>query len=315
MSDQSGISWTDATWNPVTGCTPVSPGCAKCYAMRMTRRLEGIGQSKYAGLTNGKHFNGTVRCHDDLLDVPLRWRKPRMVFVCSMSDLFHESVPFKFIDAVFAVMALSPRHTFQVLTKRPERMAEYMTRREVLPGSFSRKAGAKYKTPCDRGYYIAREIAPEHPTELVWPLPNVWLGTSAEDQQRFDERVEHLQHCPAAVRFVSLEPLLGPIDLKRMDCSAWETTTIVDVLRNQIVEDSELDTPCEGDGNIDWVIVGGESGPGYRRMNHEWLRRIVDDCAAAHVPVFVKQDSGPRSGITETIPGGYMVQQRPERGA
>lgn len=242
--DKSKIEWTDATWNPVVGCTPVSPGCLNCYAATMSRRLEAMGQQRYVGLTvkrdNRAVFNGKVRTVFDVIDQPLRWKRPRMIFVNSMSDLFHESVPFSFIDEVFAVMHVADWHTFQVLTKRPERAAKYLNERQRPP------------------------------------LPNVWIGTSAEDQPRLDERVPHLLECPAAVRFLSCEPLLGPLDL-----SAFFGGKYVALPGDRIEDGYNF--------GIQWVIVGGESGPHARPCDVAWVRSIVEQCTAAHVRVFVKQ--------------------------
>ena len=224
----SNIEWTEQTWNPITGCTRVSAGCDNCYAVEMTHRLEGMGQTeKYGGLTvmnnkGDRHFNGTVRCHEDTLSIPLKRRKPTMYFVNSMSDLFHRDVPFDFIDKVFAVMALCPQHTFQVLTKRPERMAEYLAQAVN---------SVNLQKEMDR---LTSEVEAES-FEDVWPLRNVWLGTSVENQQAWWDRYLHLTRCPAVVRFISAEPLLGPV---------------------------EMEPELSADGMIHWVIVGGESGKG-----------------------------------------------------
>jgi len=248
----SNIEWTDETWNPIAGCEAVSPGCAHCYAATMTRRLEAMGQKDYAGLTTAKHFNGKVRCLPDKLSIPLKWRKPRRVFVNSMSDLFHEDVPDEFIDRVFAVMAFCPRHTFQVLTKRAERMARYFNKREMRI-TFVGNAAIRMKLT-DKDF------------RGPWPLKNVWLGVSAEDQQRADERIPWLLKTPAAVRFISAEPLLGPIDLAQ---------SIVNRRR--------------GDPDPNWVIVGGESGRNSRACRVEWGNDIMAQCTAAGVPAFRKQ--------------------------
>ncbi len=217
MAQRSSIEWTEATWNPVTGCTKISPGCAHCYAERMAKRLKAMGQPNYV---NG--FRLTV--HEPALDIPLVWRKPRTVFVNSMSDLFHKDVPLSFIRKVFEVMRRADWHTFQVLTKRSERLA-------ALAG------------------------------RLPWP-PNVWLGVTVEEAEcRF--RISDLRQVPAVVRFLSLEPLLSP--LPDLDLSG-----------------------------IDWVIAGGESGPGARPMRPEWVRGIRDRCVAAGVPFFFKQWGGVR---------------------
>ena len=218
MSIGTSIEWTDATWSPVTGCTRVSAGCDHCYSARMTHRLEMMGQEKYRGLTvvnpkGDRHFNGVVKTHEAVLAEPLKWKKPRRIFVNSMSDTFHREVPFEFIDRIFAVAALCPQHTFQILTKRPERTAEYLKSRS--PSIF--QAAGDWPVMA-----VARKIAKGHGSNLVneaaviaWPLPNLWLGTSVEDQARADERIPHLLRCPAAIHFISAEPLLGPVDFSR----------------------------------------------------------------------------------------------------
>lgn len=215
MSQDSPIEWTESTWNPVTGCTRISPGCKHCYAERMARRLQAMGQPNYR---NG--FRLTV--HPHVVQAPLRWRKPRVIFVNSMSDLFHKDVPFEFVRQVFDVMERAGQHTFQVLTKRPEVALEYADR-------------------------------------LPWP-DNVWLGTSVESAL-YTHRIKTLRQIPAGVRFLSLEPLLGPIP----------------------------NLPLRG---IDWVIVGGESGPGARPMEKAWATQIRDRCLARGVPFFFKQWGG-----------------------
>lgn len=297
----TSIEWTRGddgtpgeTWNPVAGCSLVSPGCTNCYAMRMAARLEAMGQPKYAGLTkkvNGRHvWTGKVTTDHAALTIPFSWRKPRRVFVNSMSDLFHEEVPFDYIHKVFAVMAMNRSHTYQILTKRPARMFEYLDGIECDGGTISGidggyQIGSAGATMLD-GEWIWGEgkghrrkieefIADTHGDasgfdgdngepadyelkDIRWPLPSVWLGTSVEDQTRADERSEHLRRCPAAVRFYSVEPMLGPIE----------------------------HLPLDG---ISWVIVGGESGPGARPCGVHWVRSIVKQCRAANVPCFVKQ--------------------------
>lgn len=257
------IEWTDAVWNPVTGCTRVSAGCDHCYAVRQSHRLESMNVKKYAGLTvlnkaGDRHFNGKVRTHDNVLEMPLRWKKPKRVFVNSMSDLFHRDVPFEFIDKVFAVMALCPQHTFQVLTKRPERMAEYL--KSVVERSSNTPAFGCRSVPYEIGRINAflANAGGHHYIDAPWPIPNVWLGTSVEDQPSADKRIPELLRCPAAVRFLSCEPLIGPL--------------------GQI--------SLEG---IHWVIVGGESGPKARSFNVEWARSIIKQCRNNDVPCFVKQ--------------------------
>ena len=221
MGDQSSIEWTDATWNPVTGCTKISPGCKHCYAERLAARLQAMGNPRYR-----RGFDVTL--HEDQLDLPLRWRQPRRIFVNSMSDLFHEAVPDAFIARAFEVMARAHWHTFQILTKRAERL---------------------------------RTLAPS----LRW-APHIWQGVSVESA-RYIERIEDLRAVPAAIRFLSIEPLLGRLPALRLQ-------------------------------GIDWVIVGGESGPGYRAPHLDWIREIRDQCVEARVAFFFKQWGGrtPKAG-------------------
>lgn len=348
MANATGIEWTEKTWNPVVGCTPVSPGCLNCYAATMAHRLEAMGQAAYVGLTVMKDsvrsgaastekrrirpaesqglnkcsdgqarspsrtsdgvagrrstsraaFNGTVRLLENRLTDPLSWRKPTMAFVDSMSDLFHESVPFEFIDRVFAVMALTPRHTYQVLTKRPERMAAYLASFDddtevdgsagmyrlgtaagkLLDGAWIWEDGKRHRKAIE--HFIAdthdHDDEDYEAQEVPWPLPNVWLGASVEDQVRADERIPHLIRCPAAVRFLSCEPLLGPVDL-----SGFFGGPYVGLPGDKV-------HPSYNFG-VDWIIVGGESGGNARPCNVAWIRSVVDQCKGAGVPVFVKQ--------------------------
>jgi protein gp37 len=258
VSDTSNIEWTDASWNCLAGCQAISPGCAHCYAATMTRRLEAMGQQDYTGLVDlrKKHFNGIVRCLPDKLTIPLKWRKPKRIFVNSMSDLFHEDVPDQFIDKAFSVMALAPKHTYQVLTKRAERMARYMNDPET-PNRISKWAfGFALE---NHGY--------DNLHFFNWPMRQIWLGVSCEDQQRAGERIPWLQRTPAAVRFVSAEPLLGPIDI------VGSCGTVGD----------------RRGGMLDWVIVGGESGHGSRPCDQRWILSIVQQCEAAQFACFVKQ--------------------------
>ncbi|MFT3973290.1 MAG: phage Gp37/Gp68 family protein [Amaricoccus sp.] len=276
MAEQSSIEWTDATWNPITGCTLVSDGCRNCYAAELaTTRLRnhpsraGLARKNAAGEAK---FTGEVRFNEQWLDQPLRWRRPRKIFVCAHSDLFHESVPNEWIDRVFAVMALAPQHTFQVLTKRPARAHEYLT----ADGGFG---------PWGRVEHHARHMAHIPPGKTLATyggsnLPNVWLGTSIEDQRTVDERLPHLVAAPAAVHFVSYEPALGPADL-----APW-------------MHDSGCRFRAEGictccaprETHLDWVITGGESGRHARPSHPDWFRRVRDDCAAAGVAYLHKQN-------------------------
>lgn len=290
---KSAIEWTDDTWNPVSGCTRVSAGCDRCYAVKMTKRLEAMGQEKYSGLVNiGKgHFNGTVRCHEDALTIPLKARKPRRWFVNSMSDLFHREVPFEFIDKVFAVMALTPHHTYQILTKRPERMAEYLNGVGLRPGLGEDRHVNVINALHDGLPGDSAEDWTDRLSQSTWPLPGVWLGTSVEDQATADERIPHLLRCPAAVRFLSCAPLLGPVKLE-----PFLYDRCADCMGDGVVSDASCDI-CYGSGldwkialgDIHWVIAGGESGPGARPMHPDWARSLRDQCVAAGVPFFFKQ--------------------------
>jgi len=240
MSDKTGIEWTEATWNPVTGCSKVSQGCKHCYAEREWPRLS--APRPKPNIYTGRAFTD-VMCHPEKLGIPLRWTKPRMIFVNSMSDLFHESVPDEFILHVFHIMAAG-RHTFQVLTKRPERMMQFLNNYQHLRSR---------------------------------PLPNVWLGVSVEDQATADERIPLLLQTPAAVRWISAEPLLGPINFD---------SDLRDGLH--ALGCGDKDCSC-GDRGIDWLVVGGESGPQARPMHPDWVRSLRDQCQSAGVPFFFKQ--------------------------
>jgi protein gp37 len=225
---ETSIEWTDATWNPVAGCTVLTAGCTNCYAMRMAARLEAMGTEKYRGLTRKSGgravWTRKIRLDEKSLDAPRAWSKPRKVFVNSMSDLFHDDVPIEFIGRVWAVMKETPRHTYQILTKRPERMAQVLA-------------------------YPSFEV-----------LPNVWLGTSVEDGRVLD-RLDAIRQVPAAIRFVSLEPLIGSV--------------------------------AEGDlTGINWAIVGGESGPRAREMKPEWVDEIEAMCRRTGTAFFFKQWGG-----------------------
>jgi protein gp37 len=236
MATTSSIEWTEMTWNPVTGCTKISQGCKHCYAERMAKRLHAMGSDRYR---NG--FGLTL--HPDLIDLPKTWKKPRTVFVNSMSDLFHDDVPADFIRRIFDTMADCPQHTFQVLTKRSARL---------------------------------RRLSPS----LTWPA-NVWMGVSVEDG-RVTERILDLVSVPAQVRFLSCEPLIGPLE----------------------------DLPLDG---IHWVIVGGESGPAARRMDPEWVESIHRQCRDASVPFFFKQWGGVRKDMTGRVLHGRTWDEMPYR--
>ncbi|MCC6409460.1 MAG: phage Gp37/Gp68 family protein [Planctomycetes bacterium] len=276
MSQATKIEWTDVTWNPIrarsreapgwigTHCVKISAGCANCYAERHNARMLPGG-----GTGLGYVASSTARVEtifdEGKLAAPLGWKRPRRVFVCSLSDLFGEWVSDQQIDRVFAAMATAERHTYQVLTKRPGRMRAWFERVAGLGLGLDGKA-------TERGCKMFGD------REVAWPLPNVWLGVSVEDQRAADERIPLLLHTPAAVRFVSAEPLLAPIDFARVKtgCGEWATGCC-------------CSAPKCGHTKLDWVIVGGESGPGARPCDVDWIRRIVEQCKEARVACFVKQ--------------------------
>jgi protein gp37 len=293
MADHTPIEWTDATWNPITGCTLVSAGCTNCYAARLAAtRLRnhpsraGLARLNAAGVAK---FTGEVRFNEQWLDQPLRWQRPRRVFVCAHGDLFHEDVPDAWIDRVFAVMALAPQHTFQVLTKRPERMREMLraVKRPGLPERALEHINALARNDAEA---IA---ATRRPT---LQLPNVWLGVSVEDQATADTRIPHLLATPAAVRFVSAEPLLGPLDLRpylyivthedaaRIEAAPDDRPPTLDWHDPATTPPEDIQSP-----RLDWVIAGGESGPGARPMHPDWARGLREQCAEAGVALHFKQ--------------------------
>ncbi len=276
MSDHTTIEWTDATWNPVTGCSVISPGCTNCYAMRLAgTRLRnhpsrvGLTQSTKAGPV----WNGNVRLNRDWLDHPLRWTRPRRIFVCAHGDLFAEGVPDEWIDEVFHVMARSPQHTFQVLTKRAARMRDYVSRAE-----FEIRDRVKYDPIAET---------------LCWPLPNIWLGVSVEDQRRADERIPTLLLTPSAVRWLSCEPLLGPVTLLQYcacGCGKSMSSAVREAMSGPAaLNRDQAEATMRATLGIDWVVAGGESGPGARPMHPDWARSLRDQCAAHGVPYFFKQ--------------------------
>ena len=270
MSGPTKIEWADSSWNPVTGCSKVSAGWAYCYAERQAKRFAGR-----AGYPAEDPF--AVTLHPETLDEPLRWRRPRRILVSSMSDLFHERVPDSFIERVFAICAEATWHRFLLLTKRPERMAAFLSSQHIY--------GA-------------------------WPLPNVWLGTSIEDQPTADERIPHLLRCRAARWFVSYEPALGPVDFTRIDYTKHLVEFLTEFVRDQ-GRDAEKEIVgygpgtawinalsgewCDGEDygkekeRLDWVIAGGESGPKARPAHPDWFRSVRDQCQAAGVPFFFQQ--------------------------
>jgi protein gp37 len=300
MSTTTGIEWTDATWNPVVGCERVSPGCAHCYAKQLHDQRH---KAHLAGHQMAKQYHvpfENVQLKPERLTAPLGWRTPRRVFVNSVSDLFHDDVSAEYIDKVFAVMALTPWHTYQVLTKRPKRMQEYMLERwvpdhiAVADDRRKRVLHAAEWLVHDHGVAASRFNQPRWWTQeggLVshaqpWPLPNVWLGVSVENQRFADERIPILLCTPASVRFLSCEPLLGPVDLTQVNQHVGrESRVTFDALDRHGLHQWT-------DTGIDWVIVGGESGPNARLMHSTWARALRDQCTAADVSFFFKQWGG-----------------------
>ena len=294
MSGKTGIEWTDATWNPIRGCSRVSEGCRNCYAESVAYRFSGPGLP-YEGLVQlamvaGKDdvrskrlplWNGKIKFVEEHLLDPLKWKRPRRIFVNSMSDLFHENVTDEMLDRIFAVMALSPQHTFQVLTKRPERMRAYLSSDETL-GRILRCTAA------DLGGLNGCSATVEDCADGMagLQLPNVWLGVSVENQKAADERIPLLLQTPAAVRFISAEPLLGTIDLDSIRPYSDHSAMVRSVLTGKW-----SDGPDSGQisSKLDWVICGGESGTGARPMHPDWARGLRDQCVAAGVPFFFMQ--------------------------
>lgn len=294
MGQKSDIEWTDATWNPVAGCSPVSPGCANCYAARLAHRFNTPSpKSPYHNLTRlqvnqtGKRsvlWTGDTRISESQLHTPFGWRRPRRVFVCSMSDLFHESVTNEFIAHVFSVMALCEQHTFLVLTKRAARMREWFqwVEEQAIVSNLTQTKAPVWRFLAVYGHLLPggnpRDRGWRSHLSASWPLRNVWLGVSVENQAKADERVPLLLRCPAATRFVSCEPLLAPVDLTRIEG--------IDAL-----------VPQAGSRrSLNWVIAGGESGPGARPMDLDWARSLRDQCVAAGVPYFFKHVGGVQKG-------------------
>lgn len=278
MADGTKIEWTDATWNVVIGCDKVSPGCDHCYAVRTAHRFQEHPNpavaAAYAGTEQGGDWTGRVNLVESRLDLPLRWKRPRRIFVNAQSDLFHDQVPDEFIARVWAVMASAPRHTFQVLTKRHGRMRSLLSSEEFRLAVQRRipHAGA---SPYVAAYWKA------------WPLPNVWLGVSVEDQKRADLRIPALLDTPAAVRWISAEPLLGPVDIINGLGDSWLT-------------------------GIDWIVAGGESGPGSRPMHPDWARSLRDQCEVAGVPFLFKQWGSHRpSAVGSIVRGGVRFPMVP----
>jgi protein gp37 len=325
LSSNTGIEWCDATWNPVRGCSRViaegakQSGCGDgtgggCYAEAMAGRFCGPGQP-YEGLVRatpkGPRWTGVVRMVPEHLADPLRWKKPRRIFVNSMSDLFHEALTNEQIAAVFGVMAAAPQHTFQVLTKRAERMRDWFRwvldmGTEVIAVEAMSWLGGTYES----AVRVVGNIGP-------WPLPNVWLGVSVENQAAADERIPLLRETPAALRFLSCEPLLGPVELDAPRCDSCEEVS------DSVADDgatpwcSEHDNECSyghwlGIDRVDWVIAGCESGRGARPAQVDWYRAMRDQCADAGVPFFLKQATRVAGEVEVYAPDNVEMRDTPD---
>lgn len=358
--DRTAIEWTDATWNPVTGCTKVSPGCKNCYAETFAERWRGVPGHPYE-----QGFD--LKLWPARLALPLRWREARSIFVNSMSDLFHKDVPDAFVDQVFAVMALTPHHTYQVLTKRADRLRSYMTDPGLVrrvctaaqkarsltmgdpdkPGNFRRwekrfgvmTPASKLVAWTHRGGVSADQF--EHlepgrayPSYIEWPRKNIWIGVSAEDQATWDARTAELERVPAAVRWVSVEPLLESITVRRALMQGRDPGACLSCREGHgfarcpnyggvsLRHETRAGGVCEDfrrrDFSIHWVVVGGESGTRARPFHIDWARSIVGQCRDAGVPVFVKQlGAHTKSHVNEAVtliedPKGGDMAEWPE---
>jgi protein gp37 len=272
MADRTGIEWTDATWNPIRGCARISPGCLNCYAEKVAARFNQPGQP-YANLVHKSGaWNGNIRVVDDVMDQPLRWQRPRRIFVNSMSDLFYERLPVEQIARIFAVMCLAKRHTFQVLTKRADRM------RAVLGDPNFPQMVLEAAEAFQRDHGIVCAV-------IDLPAPNIWLGVSVENQPAADQRISDLLATPATVRWISAEPLIDRVVLD----PNWLT----------------------GANALDWVVAGGESGPNARPMNPAWARALRDQCVSHDVAFLFKQWGEHAPGVVVSDPefhGGAYIQ-------
>lgn len=300
MSDGSSIEWCDATWQPVVGCTRVSPGCDNCYAISTVhrfRKADGLTKLRPKSATRpGLDWTGKVLQQPDSLELPLRWKKPRRIFVCSQADLFHERNPFEFISAVFGVMQACRQHTFLVLTKRDPRPFF----------AWLRSYGTEHNIEHDAvPWFHAHQVIGAPFDRVGWPLPNVHLGVSVEDQARADERIPALLECPSAVHWISAEPLLGPVhlvkwlpELATMGFVGPQMAAVTGLEAGNVVA-------LHRGAKLGWVVVGGESGPRARPFELDWARVLVRQCQAAGAAVFVKQlGARPRENAALVSDGG-----------
>ncbi len=299
MSKESTIGWTNASWNPVTGCTRVSAGCQHCYAETFANRWKGI---------KGHYFEEgfKVLLRPDKLAEPLKWSKPRKIFVNSMSDIFHKEIPDSYIDKIFGVMASLPQHTFQILTKRPQRMVEYFQSHRI-DLAYRWAEGAKSVVE-EKFKGTINENVRRQCTHFGTKLPNVWMGVSVEDQWAADQRIPLLLGTPVAVRWVSCEPLLEEVNLNHIECNPDKPGLSMSALHEQL-------DGCfyNSTAQLDWVVVGGESGPGCRPMNFEWARSLKNQCQGSEAKFFMKQLGGThdKREDLEDLPEDLRIREYP----
>lgn len=301
MGQTTGIEWTEATWNPIRGCSRVSEGCRNCYAETVANRFKGPGEPYEGLIAKGGQWNGNVTVAWHKLDEPCRWTRPRMIFVNSMSDLFHPAVSFDLVAGIFGIMAAASWHTFQILTKRPERMLEFFQWLDRQPERRlydTVELQERFPGSDWRPFFLAQRAAetlPESGEGLrvdikgQWPLSNVWLGVSVEDQAAADERIPQLLETPAAIRWISAEPLLGPIDIDQFLYRGDRGLVESDPFAAAMLSAGESDGTAWVRPAIDWVVAGGESGTCARPMHPQWVASLRDQCQAAHVPFLFKQ--------------------------
>ncbi|SFM72337.1 phage Gp37/Gp68 family protein [Marinobacter pelagius] len=323
MGLKTGIEWTESTWNPIRGCSRVSEGCRNCYAETVAKRFSSPGQPYEGLIAKGGQWNGQVSLVEHKLDEPCRWTKPRRIFVNSMSDLFHPDVSFEEIAGIFGIMAAASWHTFQVLTKRPERMLEFfqwIDDHPERPLFDSKQLQQKFPDHDWRPFFLAdkaSQILPSKGESLRvelrdgWPLKNVWLGVSVEDQATANERIPLLLSAPAAVRWISAEPLLGSVMLRPFLKRGDHELREMDPMAAAMLSQGEQEGSAWVRPAIDWVVVGGESGTNARPMHPDWARTLRDQCQEAGVPFLFKQwgefAPSPDGGLPDDLPdsAGY----------
>jgi protein gp37 len=294
MGDKTNIEYLDATWSPVKGCSHASPGCDNCWAERQAARFSKAGEH-FHGLTRDGLWTGKAKLYEKELYKPLHWKRPRRIGVCFMGDLFHKSLTCMEVAQVFAVMAKACQHTFLVLTKRPEAML-----------GFLEWAGSRVCPVLSLYDYIEDDVDIKSEDIVPWPLPNVWLGVSVEDRGTAAQRIAKLLRCDAALRYVSIEPMLGLIDLTHLDVDGAGDPDWCQI--NALTgRQTDMGRPCQDiPAKLSWVVAGGESGPGARPMHPDWARSIRDQCKRAAVPFFMKQ-----MAYREVIPDDLFIRQFP----